>query len=107
MCHFRIKKPEYYGKITHCDTGKGGNGDMCFYNCRRWSLSQILTQMIKIIFDSYIDDKQVCQLTCHPSNTALHATTTLNNKMYFLLNLDHNSQKFNCARKEKKWLPQP
>ena len=30
------------------------NIDMYFYNCHRWSFSWILTQMIKIIFDSYM-----------------------------------------------------
>ena len=30
------------------------NIDMYFYICHRWSFSRILTQMNKIIFDSYM-----------------------------------------------------
>ena len=28
--------------------------DMCFYNSHRWSFLRILTQIIKLIFDSYM-----------------------------------------------------
>ena len=41
-------------KLHAVTSGKVENMDMCFYNCHRWSFSRILTQMIKIIFDSYM-----------------------------------------------------
>ena len=53
---FRINTFEYHGKITRCDTGKGEEYGYLFlqFCCHRWTFSQILTQMNKIIYDSYM-----------------------------------------------------
>ena len=41
-------------KLHAVTSEKVVNMVMCFYNCHRWSFSQILTQMIAIIFCSYM-----------------------------------------------------
>ena len=55
MWHFRINIPEYLAKLHSVIQKKVKDMVMCFYNFYTWSFfSRILTQMIKIVFDSYM-----------------------------------------------------